>query len=251
MFIISFFHKGISKLKRRVYRYFRISDTYAWIWRSRVCLTLRKLIRNRRVLIIGSGPSARELENIPEDVLVFCCNRSPKVLIDKKIDKIIDLYTTSLPNIEYDMVPDYGIRKIVKNSKINLFIFDDIEYAKEVFKDNFSTLIYDSHKDNFYLKKLINPIKINQIKGNSIYKWASTGMRLLQYALYFGAKEIYIIGIDLNDLGQFDGYADEYRRMHFDIDYNFLQVIVKKYNNIYSASENSSITEYIPYKVLF
>ena len=209
-------------------------------------LIMKKLIRGKRVLIIGSGPSAKNLKKIPDDVLVFTCKLAVKLFAEKNLGKI-DLYFNYGSAIKRDY--DHLIKYFPK-TKVGFFLTDDIDYVKtkKEFFSKVPQLISDSGQNNYYLKRLIKPYNINQIMGRSLAPHASSGMRLLQYALFFKAKEIYLIGVDLGNSGHF--YGGKFKWRHQDIDENFMKIVSKKYKNIYSASKNSPITKYIKYKKL-
>jgi len=204
---------------------------------------LKKLIKGKRVLIVGSGTSAKELKEIPEDVLVFTCNAGLRLFYNKGYNKI-NLYLCHKRAIIYDYK---DIKSLLKKIKCRVFVIDEPGYIKKELGDSYSILIKDYNDNNYYLKRLIKPYNINQIKGSSALK-SSSGMRLLQYALFFKAKEIYLIGIDVNEKGYFWGERNEHK--HLDIDRNLIKIVSKKYKNIYSVSKNSPITKFIPYKNL-
>jgi len=209
-------------------------------------LLLKKLIKNQRVLIVGSGPSAKELKKVPEDVKIFTCNRGLKLLVDRKIKKRVDLYLCH----KIAMVKHYkDIENWLPKIKIEVFIIDDLDYIKnkKELNESYLRLVKDYNRNNYYLKRLIKPYKVKQIKGESLAK-TSSGIRLLQYALFFGAREIYLIGIDINEKGFFWDTKNIHK--HIDIDRNFIKIVSKKYNNIYSLSKKSPITKYIKYKNL-
>lgn len=206
---------------------------------------LKKLIKGQKILIVGSGPSAAELDDIPEDIKIFTCHAGLRLFTGDRFNRKIDLFLT----YKHAMSKHYeDIEEILPTVKIDLFLVDSFNYVnkKKELKRCYSSLIADRQKDNRYLKKLIKPYRIEQIIGNSNARHTSAGIALLQYALYFGAKEIYLIGIDFGIGGYFWGEKREERK-HRDIDENFIKIVSKKYNNIYSLSKTSPITKYIPY----
>jgi len=209
---------------------------------------LKNLIKDKRILIVGSGSSVNELDlgKIPEDVRIFTCKTTPRLFIRKNCDRRIDLYFTYALKMKIDPLS----KELVKKIKSEIFVIDDLNYLKKLKKlsGDYPKLIKDYNKNNYYLERLIKPYKIRQIKGklNSV---TSSGMRLLQYALYFKAKEVYLIGIDISEGGYFWGAKNIHE--HMDIDRNFIKIVSKKYSNIYSLSKKSPITKYIKYKPLF
>ena len=220
---------------------------------------LTKLIKNQRVLILGSGPSASELSSIPEDVKVFTCNASPKLLLDKKIVREIDLLFFIKSKVSKSLLIDglpvektKAIEELLCRSKIKLVVTNKPEHAQRLknSKRLDFTCLFDDGRDPYYLNHLLQPNSVESIRGSSPLPWTSTAIRLLQYALFYGAKEIYVVGIDFGDGGYFWGpNPNEWR--HPDIDENFVKIIALKYDNMYSLSRSSPMTKYIKYKASF
>jgi hypothetical protein len=192
---------------------------------------LKKLIKNQRVLVLGSGPSKKDLLNIPKDVRIFTCNMGPEI-----IDREIDVYYC-----EKDCLNN-KIRSLLSKINIKYFISD----SKNTLRSKNVKFIKDYKRNTFYLRNIIYPMTINDFMKD-LYNTPSSGVRLIQYALYLNAKEIFIIGLDggtacrSTDLG-----IDP----HQPADSKFKEIISKKYKNIYSASKNSPITKYLEYKEL-
>lgn len=205
-------------------------------------LQLDKKIKNQRILILGSGPSAMDLKNIPSDVKVFTCKRGPEILVNNNLNKDIDLYYCRKIYFLKEISKNLSLFNIISKAKIDLFITDNVELVKSIC----NCAIWDRSKNNYFLKKLIKPKKIKDIGKNGLHR-TSIGSRLLQYAVFFQAREIYLIGIDLGEGGHF---WNERTRLsgHTPIDLNFIKLMSKKYGNIYSISKKSPITRYIPFK---
>ena len=197
---------------------------------------LSRLIKGKRVLVIGSGLSARKLNRIPEGFLVFTCNRGIKLLNDIKFNGTIDLYISPA-----DCLENYReIGENLQSAKIKIFIIDNLYYIKNrpFLKKTCQCLLQDDFTSNRYLRSLIPGLeRLGKLKGSSV-PWTSTGMRLLQYALYFKAKEIYLIGLDLDTNGYFDGQQNLLYD-HVDIDNNVMRLWLEKYNNIYSLTKGA------------
>lgn len=210
---------------------------------------LKKIIHGKRILILGSGPSAVEFRNLPsnmDDVLVFTCNAGLRILKEKKFGRKVDLYLSRIKALSVDY-PD--TQELLGEVPCRTFIMDEPSFVKKspVPTTGYERLIRDHQKDGYYLKKLIKPRRLEQVVADDV-TWTSAGLRLLQYSLYFGAKEIYLLGIDLGD----DGYFWGQRFIHkHAIDYNFMKIVSQDHDNVFSASENSTITQYIPYRSLF
>ena len=227
--------------------------------------SLKRLIKGKKILIVGCGASARELDEVPRDAKVFTCKAGLKLFLDKKFDQVIDLYLFEKMRDEKTITiteNKHSEKKIVfaKNKfteelfgkvKIKLFVTKNINYVrrKKEWEKVYSELLYDAGENNYFLKTLIKPYRIKEIVGNSTNPCTSSGMRLLQYALYFGAKEVYLIGIDFGKGGFFWGGTSNYIVTgHSAIDENFIKIVSKKHHNIYSLSEKSPIAKYIPCK---
>lgn len=212
---------------------------------------LKNLIKGKRILIIGSGQSANDLQNIPEDALIFTCNTSCNILLEKNVNKKIDLHLTSTECIK---VYSEGANHVVKN-KNQLETLHKIGVRFFVCDADYSTIChhqwcYDTIPNNYYAIQLIKPKNITNIPSDWLLhcRESSSGVRLLQYALYYGAKEIYLIGIDNGG-----GYYWDTNLMNFPhttFDKPFLEELAKKYFNIFVCSKNSPMIYLFPYKEL-
>ena len=237
--------KALIFESRIPYRYHELNLFYPYFrWKNK--RMLRKIIIGKRVVILGSGPSSKQLKSIPSDCKVLACRYSPKILIDKKIKRKIDLYYSSVPISEVND-KNGEFHNMLRKTEVGCFITNtNTEYFKFLRKYS-SKLSFDKSKYNYYLKKLIKPVKVRNIKGNSS-GYCSSGMFLLQCALYFKAKEIYMVGIDLTTAGHF--YSKKKNPSgHMAIDHNFMKIASKKFQNIFTAVK-SPITEYISFKKL-
>lgn len=209
---------------------------------------LSQLLRGRRVLVLGSGPSANALESIPDDVLVLTCKLGPDILASKRLRRRVDLYY--YPNLRADeqgFEMRQRIAVMARETRIELFVCEDVLTLTDVLplKTRHSRLIMDFRRDQRLLRRLIAPRTIREIRGRSFCPWTSTGVRLIQYAVHFGAREVFVIGIDL---GQ-NGYASSRvmrRWHHHDIDGNFLRILSTRHPHVYALSANSPIADYFP-----
>ncbi|MBI3252506.1 MAG: hypothetical protein HYZ52_04230 [Candidatus Omnitrophica bacterium] len=209
----------------------------------------KKLTTGRRVLILGSGPSALELQDIPEDVALFTCNAGLKFIVDRRIQKPVDLYYYHKRKSEW---AQSGIKDDLLRVEIRCFISNLISAIRAAQKSQDgkqirTTVIRDFNRNNFYLKSLISPLHPVSLAANGI-QWTTAGVRLLQYALYFEAKEVYLAGID-----QTDDYfwGSKSRSLAEDpFEKKILGIISKKFKNIFSLSANSPITRYFPVRHL-
>ena len=212
---------------------------------------LKRLIKSKKVLIVGSGLSAAELEKIPSDVLIFTCNAGLNLFVKKSLKDTIDLLfcQRKLISANYN-----GVVESMKRIRVKVWLTDDPQYVrKRKDLDGFyDSLFFDHAFNNYCLKRLIRPYQVTEIKGASRTGWTSAGILLLQYALFFEASEIYVIGLDFGRAGYFWGDpVNPAKWHHYDIDENFVQLVSRKYHNIYSLSKNSPIAKHIPYKSFY
>lgn len=206
---------------------------------------LRRLIQNKKVLIIGSGPSASDIEWIPENMVVMTCNAGLRFFTERKPDHSIDLYFCNKAKMEREK----DISKLLQQLRVKVFISRNVDYVRSQpdLRGSFFTLLHDDSTDPYYLNRLIRPHRVQDIQGNCQATWTSTGIRLVQYALYFGAREIYLAGLDYGVDGYFWGPKPT-PWGHPDIDENFIKVVSKKFPHLYSASPNSGMSRYLPYR---
>jgi hypothetical protein len=143
------------------------------------------------------------------------------------------------------------IGDLLRKVKTRLLVIDDPRYIRRErrFYGIYEHLLRDDGKHNDYLKSLIRPQGVRTIRGGSFHPWTSTGIRLLQYALYFGAAEIYLTGIDFGNDGYFWGQNED-KWLHDDIDENFLKIADAKFGNIFSASRKTPLTRHVPHRRL-
>jgi len=200
------------------------------------------------VLILGSGPSATELSEIPEDVLVFSCNTGPQLLIEKGFPPKIDVYLASKKGfINYG----HGMVELVEKLDITIFLSRTFRYIKK-HKLPYKHLIHEQvTNDVRFLKELAGDSMVKEFTNKDVRP--SAGIGLLEYALYFKAKEIYIIGIDLSTDTEghiFDEPKERRYSPHEYADETFVKWSSKHYSNIYCASKNSPLTKIFPHRKL-
>jgi hypothetical protein len=166
------------------------------------------------------------------------------------LTNIVDLYFSKKDVLKQALPGSDNLSEIILSLKINLFVTNKIRWGKG-FCNN---VVWDETRSNYFLKKLIKPIAIDEI-GENRWRRTSVGVRLLQYAVFFKAKEIYLIGIDLGRGSYFweeKGGAEFNDDLtgHEPLDSNFVKLMSKKYGNIYSLSKNSPVNQFIPFKKL-
>jgi hypothetical protein len=225
-----------------------VARPMVWLNYPFLAAALRGLLRGRRVLVLGSGPSANDLEAVPDDVVLLTCKAGPKILVDKGLRCNIGLYY--YPSFRVDPVGRERRRllaSVVGQSKIDCLVCEDLMTLIDVvpLKARYSRLLMDFTANQLLLRRLIAPATVGQIRGRAFCPWTSTGVRLVQYAVYFGASEIYLIGIDLGQRGYATGEAARPWH-HEDIDDNFLRVISRRRPHVYSLSEHSPVSRHLP-----
>jgi len=215
---------------------------------------LRNLITDRTVYILGSGPSASELESIPDNAIVMTCNAGLRYFLDEKrkrkvdvyffirskLDKIIDVDGKAVGKVRY-------MESLLQKVPTQILLTNHPKHILETksLLGTYLKLLYDDPQDPHYLKPLISPHQPSEIAGSAPCAWTSTGIRLLQYALFFDAKEIYLAGMDFGKKGYFWGNnPNEWR--HIDIDENFIRIIAKKYEHVFSACPSSPLSDLLP-----
>ena len=212
---------------------------------------LRTLLSGKRVLILGSGPSAAELSSLPSDVLILSCNTAPEMLLKKNLRTRVDLYIGNRTPLE-----EYGDRidELFTKLAFNYFLTRSPGYIEKRGDVHFQKLLLDrgSENSNYLLRRLIDHATVEKIIQSAARGVPSTGVNLLIHALVYGAKEIYLIGMDMDTKGHAigDHKTEEYAKTHQNLDHEIVRFATKKFDNIYSASATSPVTSLIPYRAL-
>ncbi|MBI3252512.1 MAG: hypothetical protein HYZ52_04260 [Candidatus Omnitrophica bacterium] len=234
----------------------------SWYWQLMQTLkkdfTLGRLLHGQRVLIVGSGPSASVISHIPPDVRVLTCNAGMQVLLDKGLEPRVDLWFI-IRSKNDKMLTVNGcsatkkkwIDALAQQSRARAIVTNDPSYIlmQGAYRGRYKHLFWDGGRDPRYLNRLIRPERVEMIRGRSSVPATSSGLRLLQYALYHGAREIYLAGIDFGRNGYAWGpNANPWK--HDDIDENFIKIVSRKHYHVFCLSETSQLAAYIPVKHL-
>lgn len=245
---------GIRYYIRRLNRVWRLwsAGVQNQKYRNEFDTVMKRVITGKSVLIIGSGPSAGELKFIPEDLKVLTCHRGLDLVFKLRTSKPLGVYLTTRSKARRLGIAESLLPQI----KTESFVINACDYAKKRpwVNDSCENYLYDDGRDNFMLKKLISPLRVRHLKDNSNYilkqtqdPWTSAGVRLLQYALFFEAKEIFIIGLDIEGDRYFTGEHKRIPMKHTVMDFNFIKHMSNRHKNIYSLTETSPINRFIPY----
>jgi len=237
----------LPQVRRAISFGFDAPESYQMISSHQIHQLLKKLIEGQRILILGSGPSVLKLKKIPDDVKIFTCNSGLKHLIDRGFKGLVDLYLTNKWGVNLNPNILALLRQVPV--KILMIDFPEVTWEQAQLANPDCKLVYHEPTNNRYFQSLIEPYDVTNICGNS-RPWTSTGIMLLQFALYFKAKEIYIAGIDFGSRHFYPEIESNPINGHITIDHNFMWIVSKKFDNIYSVSEESPITRYIPFKEL-
>ena len=213
--------------------------------------SLKRVVAGKKIIIIGSGPSAKNVE-LPKDsnTLIACCNFSTKFLPK---DLQASLYMTTsyaveeMPSLVSECIQDKEYQWIGAN-KIN-FLKKHTNHLHAVRPRNvfmFSSLIS------------LNPIFKNRTtlmkKGH--YYFFSTGVQMTLLCLLAEAKEVYIAGIDIDPTVT---YANNTRyetdplvkiNKHQLADSHAMQELANKNIPVYSLVESSPLSKILKHKTI-
>lgn len=217
-----------------------ISNYY---WRLKKEKALWKLLKGKKVLILGQSPNLEEMKHLPSDHVLMACNQSAILAASGILKKPFDLYLG-----QQSILETRKMKRMVPKIKSNYFLTDNLSYVQKTkeLHSAYQLLLYDDGTDTQYLKKLTQPLPISDI--SSLEKpYLSPELRLVNFALHFDAKEINLLGFRFHDEVYFSNKRNK-QGHHADIDKNFLDIISTKHKHLYSVSPNSPFNEYLPYR---
>ncbi len=219
--------------------FFRKSRFY-WV-RFRHHGFLKKLLYGKKILILGTAPSAQELQtlSIPKNVLVMTCNAGLSLWTQVSSSREIAVYICSGNKLQKNLTEEHLYKTPIRTIISGFVEWNERKNALRLPRPRI--IPYDGPWGDFYVRKLLSPYAFQHRKT------ISAGLRLLLYALYFGAAEVYLLGIDLSHQGYF--WGGENKQKHLAVDLDFLKICSQKYKNIYSVSSTSPVTQIIPHKV--
>lgn len=208
---------------------------------------LEPVIRGRRALIVGTGPSAADLGSIPDDVCVLTCKDGLRLFSERSERTHVDVYSCFRSGLERES----GLPELFDRTRPGVFVSNDLCYVRNRtdLTGLYGRLMYDVGEDNTMLRRLIRPHTVEEIRGAALRAKTSTGMRLLQYALHFRAREVFLVGIDFGRDGYVWGSREASRPWnHADIDENLVRIVSQRHGNVFSLSASSPAIEYLPHR---
>lgn len=203
------------------------------VFKSEDANSLRSLIQGREVLILGSGPSANAVKYIPDQIMVMTCNQGFEIYKKISPDKPVGLFL--ITNSKIKRIP--AILEDLKQIGSKFIGIDNPKKLAHFFKPADNRIFKDDGMSSGMLRSLIPNYTEREYRGKSVHPWTSSGIRLLQYALYFGAKKIYLSGIDFGAGGYAWGKGLHGPWVHHDLDQNVCRAIAKKYTHVFSLSQ--------------
>jgi hypothetical protein len=216
---------------------------------------LRRLIEGRRVLVLASGPSARDLPEVPADMLVFACNLSPRALLQPpNHGRRIDLY---ISNVSSHRLYGTSLTDLLRQVTIRYFLSCDLTWARSLPGAENRRILQDraTGADASLLHRLgfSQDPAVRDIPKRTETPRVSTGVALLQYALWYGAAEISLSGLDLDG----GSYAHQpgsvppiYAEKHAAIDHAVIHICARQYSHISCASPESPLAAIFGYRAL-
>jgi hypothetical protein len=249
-------HTNVVSFLRTVYSFcieafLRFTELPA---RKRLSLHLSKKLAGKKVLLVGSGPSANILKNmtIPSEYSILSVNLAPNNLPS---DAPLSAYITqSFARAE----SNGGVDTILKTRSIETLLTNTNRIHSCTERQDAVHIVFNP-RDTYYSRPM--PLTIAEryhLAQQGQHVFPSSGIQLLQYALSFGASEIYLIGIDVQETVEYteeSSYPDQdihapKINKHYHIDKRILQHNAKKYKTIYSATSSSAISTLFPVKSL-
>lgn len=166
---------------------------------------LKNLHQNQRCFVIGNGPSltAEDLDLIAGEIS-FSCNM------------IFDLIKKTKWKPYYYFCHDPGyvkkipgeIDSLKAHKKFIGYYYDTASYVNKIYRDKIADIVYyvDKKNDNY------QHVDFSFDVSDKSYASGSVSYAILQFAVYMGFSEIYLIGFDHNlnsktEKTHFEGYS--------------------------------------------
>lgn len=153
--------------------------------------SLKNVFEGKRAFVIGNGPSLRiaDLTQI-KDEISFGCNT------------LFDLFdkTPFRPTVYFFEDPEFIKRYFSKNDEVLYRLTSECKYVISSFRNR----IFDEYKEKINNLYFINSyINMNDTQFSSdisqiVYVGGTSLFLIMQFALYMGIKEIYLLGVDFS-----------------------------------------------------
>jgi len=204
---------------------------------------LKGVESGKDIYILANAPSIKALNLFTlKDKVTIGMNANP--LLEKEFGFISQYYVVSDKRF---------INHPVKRKMATTMLHPT---TKRIFKSILKEDDIKVDNDTYYIKTIgKDGFSFDLNKG--YYFGATTSMLAIQLAAYLGAKNIYILGMDLKYDGLSPRFYSEMEVQEFD---SFTSVQVKNVRqaflelkgkgvNLYNCSENSLLYPYLPYKI--
>ncbi len=205
----------------------------------------------------------KELKGIHSDEDIYILANAPSIrnfnLGDLKGKVSIGMNANPLLEKEFGFVSDYYVvsdmRFMNHPDKRDMAINQLNPRTKRVFKSIIKDVDDNNKNDTYYIKTIAKDgYSFNLKKG--YYFGSTTTMLAIQLASYLGAKNIYILGMDLTYSGKTPRFYEEDTVQEFD---QFTSVQIRNVRNaykrlkesgvnLYNCSKDSLLYPYLPYK---
>jgi hypothetical protein len=195
----------------------------------------KKVFENKDVFLIGSGPSANSITEIPTEAIVACCNFSPEAIESLLKSRSIDVYLTS----KEALLSGGVIENILKKYRVDYCIHNQLNLPKKLpVKNNQFYLTQD-----VTIARIVTPElsykEIQDINSKNENTILSSGMQLLSYILLSNPRSVILAGIDtdlsveyFDNLSYNNDYKSYKKNNHYIMDKLFLERVAKEHKNI-------------------
>lgn len=171
--------KGIATLQNSCWEFMNRAYYYIHFKNHKVLRSYKNKHQGKRCFIIGNGPSLRyeDLECLKDDI----------TLVSNSFIKILN---------KLSYTPTYYFAQDASVVKDNI---EDIRTTK-----NFTRFIYSYYNKRYHAKDSINYITKSKMVGFSndivrgVYGGWTVTQSMIQFAVYMGCTEIYLLGVDFN-----------------------------------------------------
>ena len=212
---------------------------------------LTRLIRGRRVLILGSGPSAAALGPVPADVLVFSCNSAIAALMRPGFRREVDLYACNGAPLRTHRAQ---LLEIAREFRFSFLLTRQPWRIREAGVFRYERLMADraTGRGGLLQRRVLGRPLMRRLAALCRSGFPSTGIGLMLYALHYGAREIHLAGIDLNTAGYaFSERANSaYAREHGVFDLGVVRFAHERYGNLSVVTPGSPLAALLPCRPL-